>query len=128
MNKIIWLFPLTALFFSNSALASDLNNITAQSPANQAPSAVDDLVPVPPGQSILIDVMANDSDPEGDTIVLTDVDASSSDGTAKIEDNKISFISGNTAIGETDAFTYTITDANGNTDSATVTVEVLFAD
>lgn len=128
MKKIIWLFPLTALFFSNSALASDLNDLTAQSPENQAPSAVDDLVPVTPGQSILIDVMANDSDPEGDTIVLTEIDASSSDGTAEIEDNKVSFTSGSTDIGETDAFTYTITDANGNTDSATVTVEVFFAD
>ena len=103
---------------------TNLNNIPTEPVTNQAPAAVDDLVTVYRGQSTLIDVMANDSDPEGDTIVLTDVDGSLSDGTVEISGNKVSFTPGNTAIGESDAFTYTITDTSGNTDSATVTVNL----
>ena len=101
-----------------------LDSIPSEPPTNQAPAAVDDIANLPRGQSTLIDVMANDSDPEEDTITLTEVDGSLSDGTVEISDNKVSFTPGNTPIGGSDAFTYTITDSYGNTDSATVTVEL----
>lgn len=103
---------------------TNLDNIPTEPPTNQAPAAVDDLVEVARGQSKLIDVMANDSDPEGDTIVLTEVDGFLSDGTVEIVGNKVRFTSGDTPIEKNDTFTYTITDTNGNTDSATVTVEL----
>ena len=101
-----------------------LDGIPTEPATNQAPAAVDDIVTLPRGRSTLIDVMANDSDPERDTITLTGVDGSLSDGTVEISGNKVSFTPGNTPIGESDAFTYTITDSYGNTDSATVTVEL----
>lgn len=96
---------------------------------NMAPSAADDTGTTAAGETVALDVLANDSDPDGDTLVL-DAVGTPADGNAQITD------SGETGIAYTpdagfvgmDTFTYTVGDGNGNTASANVDIEVTAAD
>jgi hypothetical protein len=98
--------------------------------ANDAPDAVDDGASTDEGSGTTVDVVANDSDAEG-PFGLTAVDATGTVGT--LTDNGDGTISYNpngafeglsTGDFDTDTFTYTITDAGGLTDTATVTITV----
>ena len=76
--------------------------------------------------AITINVLDNDSDPDGDTLSIIGV-GSASLGTAVIAGNTIVYTPSNTCgKGNTgiDTFSYTISDGNGNTASANVTVDV----
>lgn len=103
--------------------STNLTNIPDEPPTNQAPAAMEDKVTTPNGQDILIDVMANDTDADGDSISLTSVDDFLLEGTVEIVNGKVKYTP-KAAFDGSDTFDYTITDSNGNTDSATVTVEV----
>lgn len=70
----------------------------------------------------LIDVLANASDPDGDTLSIASV-GEAEFGTTSIEDNQISYVPEDGYFG-IDTFTYTITDGELE-DSAEVTVEVV---
>lgn len=95
---------------------------------NQDPEALDDngyAVGVSTSSftsSIIISVLGNDSDPEGDTLSVTSVTQPSS-GLASTNGTTVSF-NAPTASGVFD-FTYTISDGNGGTDTATVRVTVI---
>ncbi|MEM9062531.1 MAG: Ig-like domain-containing protein, partial [Pseudomonadota bacterium] len=91
---------------------------------NDPPVAVDDDTIVGQGQDVTIDVLVNDSDPNGDPLTVIDV----TDGTTGITtinpDGTITFFFGQLPF---DSFTYTISDGRGATDTATVTVGQNFA-
>lgn len=91
---------------------------------NTAPVANDDRAITSIFGSVTIDVLANDTDPDGDDITLTSID-SKFGGDAKIEDNKIVYTAGSTP-GEF-SLTYTIQDEYGKTDSGTVIITVFAA-
>ncbi|MES9936595.1 MAG: immunoglobulin-like domain-containing protein, partial [Sedimenticola sp.] len=85
--------------------------------------------------TITIDVLANDTDADGDTLTITDVseviDADGNViGTAEVVDGKVEFTANAEYEGLTDgesvegSFTYTISDGKGGTDTATVSVAV----
>lgn len=103
--------------------AENLDNIPPETFSNQPPAAVDDRATTPNGTQIVIDVMANDSDPDEDTFSLTEVDSFLSDGTITIQGDKVLYTPTSGFSGN-DTFNYTITDPSGATDSATVTVTV----
>lgn len=42
--------------------------------ANKSPTAVDDTATAMPGESVVIDVLANDTDPDGDALVIVGFD------------------------------------------------------
>ncbi|MCU7880520.1 MAG: retention module-containing protein [Candidatus Thiodiazotropha sp. (ex Lucinoma aequizonata)] len=91
---------------------------------NDAPVAVDDTVGANEDAPVTVAVLANDSDPDGDTLTITSV-TQGTNGTITIDS-----VSGNPLytpnlnFNGTDTFTYTIDDGNGGTDTATVTVTV----
>ena len=90
-------------------------------PNNQPPIGLDDSfqIPLNPNGNLL-DVLGNDSDPDGDSlqiIAVTQPDA----GTVLIEGNQVRFIP--VDYGEY-GFTYTIGDGRGGTATASVTVIV----
>jgi len=90
---------------------------------NNAPVAVDDTAQTDEDTAVDIDVLVNDSDPDGDALDVTA--ATSADGTVVINaDNTITFTP---AAGFTGSATisYTIDDGNGGTDTATVAVTVI---
>ncbi|RFA17405.1 hypothetical protein B7R22_00600 [Subtercola boreus] len=64
--------------------------IVPSSAANQNPYAVPDAVSVRPGRSVAVDVLANDSDPDGDPIALRDNGLQLPDGmTAEIKRGRV---------------------------------------
>ena len=88
----------------NPAIVPDINN--------NVPVAKPDIVRLPVGESITIDVLLNDSDIEGETLTVTDIFPPNS-GTATInEDNTITYTPGDNFSGR-DALFYNITDGNG---------------
>jgi len=71
-----------------------------------------------------IDVLSNDSDLDGDTLMVLSVE-SAANGTPAVAGDMLSVeYTPNADFSGTDTFTYTITDGNGGTDTATVTVNV----
>jgi hypothetical protein len=100
----------------------DTTLITVNALENNPPSAVNDSATTPEGVSVLIDVLGNDSDPDGDPLTITEV-SDPAGGSTAIEANKIRFTPDAGFSGET-SFTYVISDGRGGTSSATVTVTV----
>ena len=93
---------------------------------NSAPVAQDDTATVTILNSVTIDVLANDIDPDGDSKSITSID-SVFGGNAVMENNKIIYTAGY-VVGEF-SLTYTVQDSFGKSDVGTVTIEVTaFAD
>jgi len=89
---------------------------------NTAPDAVDDAASTPLDTLVTIDVLGNDTDPEGDTLSVTG--ATSVDGTVVINaDGTLDFTPNAGFTGEA-TISYTITDGNGGFDTANVIVTV----
>lgn len=97
-------------------------NVTVPDTVNYAPTAMPDSDTTPENTAVMIDVLANDSDPDGDTLSLADVDTPSH-GTAVISGDNIIYTPAADFIG-TDTFNYTIRDSNNNTATAAITVTV----
>ena len=91
-------------------------------PLNGPPQASDDSTQAVAGQATQIDVLANDSDPDGDTLTLVEV-SQPANGNAAIAGGGVSYTSAADFTG-TDSFTYTVEDTAGSQATATVTVEV----
>lgn len=93
--------------------------IAPQAGQNQPPVAVDDTVTVRPDRQVSVDVLANDSDPDGDAIVLTGVVAGKSN--AKV-------VSGHVLVtapaSGSEAVQYRIADSRGATAVGTLVVSV----
>jgi hypothetical protein len=88
---------------------------------NRAPSAEDDAIRVYQGASIKYDVLSNDSDPDGDLLVIESV-TQAANGFTEIEDNKVKYTAPANFVGTTQ-FTYVITDGQSRA-TATVLVTV----
>jgi VCBS repeat-containing protein len=89
---------------------------------NVAPEAGEDAATVDEDNSVLINVLANDTDDNGDPLTITDV-TDPANGTAVIEGNQIRYTP-DADFNGADSFTYTIDDGKGETDTATVNVTV----
>ena len=87
------------------------------------PVAVDDMATTFEGRPVVIDVLANDSDPGALTIASV---GSPMSGTAEMSLNGIRYTPAAGFVG-TDSFAYTVADGNGGTDEGTVTVTVIAA-
>jgi Bacterial Ig domain len=126
----------TANFFGADAFdytISDNNNGTASakvrvtvSPLNDKPVAVNDTVNTTIGVPVNINVLANDSDIDGDSLNVTSVIAAPKNGTADF--NKTSQIityTPKTNFSGDDSFEYNVSDGNkGGLDTGTVTITV----
>ena len=89
---------------------------------NQPPIASGDTATTLEAASVLIDVLANDSDPDGDPLTIA-ITSGPSSGSAEVEDDQILYMPEAGFTG-TDAFTYAVSDGRGGTDEATVTVTI----
>ena len=107
--------------------ASDGNGGTVSiaftwSVTNPAPVAVNDVATTPEDFPININVLVNDSDPDGDTLRVTT--ASAGNGTVVILPNGTIDYTPGADFNGTDIITYTVSDGNGGTSTATVTITV----
>jgi hypothetical protein len=93
--------------------------------SNTAPVASDDNAATDENLAVSIDVLANDSDADADTLTIDVFDATSGNG-GTIADNGAGTLIYTPAAGwsGTDTFDYTISDGNGGYDSASVTITV----
>ncbi|SLN09796.1 Bifunctional hemolysin/adenylate cyclase precursor [Roseovarius gaetbuli] len=92
-------------------------------PVNDAPVAGDDAVPTDFETAIDIPVLGNDTDVDGDTLRVDSVGPASNGTTAINPDGTLAYTP-DAGFSGTDTFDYTVTDDNGGTDTATVTVTV----
>ncbi len=98
-------------------------------PVNDAPVAVNDSFTVAEDTPVTIDVRANDSDVDGDTLTVTQVNGAAITTTTPVTvangivslgaDGKLTFTP-NANFNGSPTFTYTVSDGHGGTSSATV--------
>ena len=93
-------------------------------PSNTAPVANKDVTGTNQNKTITIDVLANDTDKDGDTLTLTGVGTPAL-GAAKLEGGKIVYTSSST-FNVVDTFTYTVSDGKGGTATGQVEVQIAF--
>lgn len=90
---------------------------------NQVPTVGNDSATTNEDTSINIQVLQNDSDPDGDALQILAVDPPASGSTTLNSDNTITYVPQLDYSG-LDSFTYTISDDRGGTISATVRVTI----
>ena len=118
LNNIDQHFAGTVEVFS---LSDTVDNIDVD--GNDDPTVGDDTASTVTTAPVVIDVLANDSDPEGDTLVITGT-STSTDGTVSINpDGTLTFVANPGFIGDTE-FSYTVEDGNGGSATGIVTVTV----
>ena len=91
-------------------------------PVNDAPEAVDDASATALNTPVTIDVLANDTDLDGDTLTLVGV-PTSADGTVEVNPDGTITFTPNTGFTGTAVINYTMTDGTVQ-DTAVVTVQV----
>jgi hypothetical protein len=109
-------------WFIDDIFIDDVRTAEPCTTANRAPDAVDDTASTAVNKSVTINVLANDTDPDGDPLTLTAV-TKPPKGTATISGGRVTYIP-NRGFRGIDTFSYTISDGRGGTDTATVTVNV----
>ncbi|PLX91046.1 MAG: hypothetical protein C0620_12260 [Desulfuromonas sp.] len=98
---------------------------------NGPPDAVDDFGTTDEDSSVVIQVLPNDSDPDGDPLSIVSFTQPEMGVVTQNPDGSFTFDTNGQfdalASGETDTqtFTYTITDGQGGSDTATVTVTII---
>ncbi|MDY6874909.1 MAG: tandem-95 repeat protein [Chloroflexota bacterium] len=94
--------------------------------ANDPPVAVDDSDTTDEDTPVVIDVLANDSDPDGDDLTVSDYDVTSTEGgTVDCTSAGLCTYTPPAGFSGSDTFGYTISDGHGGSDTATVTVTVV---
>jgi hypothetical protein len=105
--------------------SSDSGTVTVTELENLIPVAVDDEAETLQGQSVVIDVLTNDT--LGNPVNNVSIETVPGHGSASIQsDNTIRFFPNSKFFG-LDSFQYRLTDANGDSDVATVSIGVFFA-
>src|SRR6185436_6157147 len=100
---------------------SALITVTVTSGNNDAPVALDDVATTVEDVPVSIPALVNDSDPDGDTLTITSV--SPTNGTASIVGTNVVFTPATNFFGIA-TIGYTISDGNGESASALITVTV----
>ena len=103
----------------NIAVPGDLAPVTA----NTAPDAVDDAITTNEDTAVDIAVRANDTDPDGDALTVQSVGQGAHGSVSINPDGSVRY-DPNANYSGADSFTYTLSDGNGGTDTATVNVTV----
>ncbi len=99
-------------------------NVQGGSPPNHGPAAGDDQATTPAGIPVEINVLANDTDVDGDPLTVTAV-SDPPNGSAEITGGGQAVrYTPDAGFSGTDTFTYTVSDGRGGVDQGTVTVTV----
>ncbi|WP_192811924.1 Ig-like domain-containing protein, partial [Vibrio harveyi] len=107
---------------TDGALTDEATVTVTVNPINDAPVAVNDTVSTDEDTAVTIDVLANDSDPENDTLTITAASVPTEQGTVAIVDGKLVFTPAENFNGDA-TISYTVSDGQ-LTDDATVAVTV----
>ena len=92
-------------------------------PIEDAPIAVDDSASTPPEVAVIIDILSNDEDPDGDSLTVSSLTQPANGSVVMNADETVSYMPASNFNG-IDSFSYTVADGQGGADTATVTVTV----
>ena len=92
-------------------------------PVNDAPVAVNDAATTPQDTPIIISVLSNDTDVDGDILAIDSFTQGANGTVSDNGDGTLTYTPSGVTTGD-DSFTYTVSDGNGGTDTATVNVNV----
>ena len=111
---------------TQAEIAADMSGGVALPPApvvNRVPVAADDSATTTGTAAVTLNVLANDSDPDGDVLSVASAAATAGGTAVRNADNTVTFtaVAGFTGIGR---FTYTVNDGRGGLASATGLVTV----
>ena len=122
-------FTYTVTDGTDDAMAMVMVTVTAPPPpANNDPMATDDEAETNEGESVMIDVLVNDTDADEDSLTITDA-TDGNDGTVNVATDGASVTyTPNADFAGEDQFMYTVSDGEGGMDTATVMVDVMAAD
>jgi len=109
-----------SLIARNSSVVPTYNGVLNQN--SKAPTAVDDFANTNSGHSVVIDLLANDSDPDGDQIKLDGI-YSRHGHVVDNGDGTVTYFADPNFTGQ-DIFHYFVQDSNGDISKAQVTVTV----
>ena len=98
-------------------------NLTGPGSTNRPPVTVDDTLTTTEDAPNSVNVLANDTDPDGDTLSVTG-STNGSKGTAACASGGLCTYTPQANVHGGDTFTYTVSDGNGGTDTGTVTVTI----
>ena len=105
---------------NDSAPATVMISVT---PVNDPPRARDDKIVTQEDTPATIDVLANDTEVDNELITISDVTQGRGGSVKKNDDGTLTYTP-NANFSGTDTFTYTVTDKEGEKDTAVVKVEV----
>ncbi|OWW24558.1 hypothetical protein B4Q04_14670 [Zobellia sp. OII3] len=118
-----YVFRLTATDDEGASAFGTVTVTVNNAPANEAPIVQDDTYTVYENSvNNILDVLLNDSDSDGDTMVITNIE-DPINGTASIGVGQQTIIY-NATTGN-DRFDYTVSDGNGGTSSGTINISVI---
>jgi outer membrane protein OmpA-like peptidoglycan-associated protein len=107
---------------ATATVAVTINNSLPPPPANNAPVAVADIFVVPCKTTAVLDVLANDSDKDGDALTITSITQPTKASISIGPNGKTLIYNPGAACFVSDSFTYTISDGKGGTATASVTL------
>ncbi|MEM9310997.1 MAG: Ig-like domain-containing protein [Pseudomonadota bacterium] len=124
-------YALDMITLNKGSLLADANApessivVSPEQPVNQAPVAVNDTAQTNHDETIVVDVLQNDTDPDNDALSLVGVSYNGDTSVVTIENGevKVNPLSAATEA-RTEVITYTVADSNGATSTATLSVDV----
>lgn len=117
-------FIYTVTDSSGKTDTATVNVSVGEAPVNQAPVAVNDTVVTDYESATTIDVLANDSDDASLVNSSVTIDTDPVNGSVSVNTNGSITYTPNAGYDGTDSFVYTVTDADGAVDTATVNLTV----
>ncbi len=105
-------------------------NITVLPPANNPPVAVDDTLTTGQDNTVTTtNVLLNDTDLDGDTLVVLSADTTSAQNGSVVNNNNGTFTyTPSSGFNGADSFNYVVSDGQGGTDTGTVNITVVSPD
>ena len=114
----------TYVVSSGSGLTDEAAVTVTVRPVDDPPVAADDVAETSEDTPVAIDVLANDTDPDGDPLAVTEVSDPAHGTAALTPGGEVEYTPAPDHHG-TDRFTYVVSSGTGLTDTAAVTVTVL---
>ncbi|MGV6818068.1 MAG: Ig-like domain-containing protein [Thiotrichales bacterium] len=102
---------------------SDALVIVNVTPVNDLPNAIDNAVTTQEDTPVTINALANDIDPDGDSLTVESYEQPSHGTVTLNDDGSFNYVPADQFSGE-DGFTYTVTDNHGGSSSAAVQITV----
>ncbi|MFZ5482894.1 MAG: retention module-containing protein, partial [Pseudomonadota bacterium] len=112
-------FAVTGVDGTPSTVTVVINGVNENTP----PNAQNDSASTNEGTPVTINVLGNDSDPDGDPLTITGFNQPAN-GTVNLVNGQFVYTPNPGYVGS-DTFTYTITDGQGGVDTATVTISMV---